>query len=70
MIKWSYHQMINPYLLAFASIVILACYFILIGKLVIALKHREYGTTKVQVLLLLIATAVVVGIYIFQKMYD
>lgn len=56
----------NSYLLAFASIVILACYSIMIGKLVIALKHREYGAVKVQVLLLLIATVVVVGIYIFQ----
>lgn len=59
---------INPYLLAFASIVILACYSIMIGKLGIALKHREYGAAKVQVLLLLIATVVVVGIYVFQKM--
>lgn len=45
-----------------------ACYSIMIGKLVIALKHREYGAAKVQVLLLLIATVVVVGIYVFQKM--
>lgn len=36
---------------------------IYLGKLVIALKHREYDAVKIQLLLLLIATVIVVGIY-------
>lgn len=57
----------NYYLLAFQIIVILVCYSGMISKLVIALKHREYGAAKVQVLLLSIVTVIVAGIYIILK---
>ena len=53
----------NSYQLFFEWTVILVCYFIMIAKLIIALKRRKYGAAKVQLLLLLIATVIVAGIF-------
>lgn len=56
-------EMGNSYQLFFEWAVVLVCYSFIIGKLVIALKHREYDAVKIQLLLLLITTVIVVGIY-------
>ena len=56
-------EMCNSYQLFFEWAVVLVCYSFIIGKLVIAPKHREYDAVKIQLLLLLIATVIVVGIY-------
>lgn len=56
-IKISYHAL-------FELVVILLCYSFMISKLIIALKCREYGAVRIQLLLLLIATVLVGYIYI------
>ncbi len=40
----------NSYRLFFEWTVILVCYFLMIAKLIIALKRRKYGAAKVQLL--------------------
>lgn len=54
----------NSYHLFFELAVILICYSLMIGRLIIALRRHDYGVVKVQSLLLLIVTILVGSIYI------